>query len=603
MKRIATYSNLIYFVFALLFTIWVLATYRNIVHMDMIKIIGTKVKPLFEHKLHLIDFIYSPLFPCIPSIIFTLINAWFFHLNTVLETLIGCIFLVLLGYKYLHEISSFLQTRSQKVLFALLVGFIVFGLHKWEAVFTSFFSFAVFFNLCICFYNYFFLLKYIDQDLPGSKGYGFPGFLILNLLVILEFPAYFYAYILSIIILLFLIKYFRIFNIHAGRWNNSFFLSIFLFLFAFIGTICLSKIHAFKHDPAGMDVSHFFKALTQRPGWFIEFYLVAHSGPFLGEASNNVEARALFGLIVLAAYAIAFCYVIKRKDKRLLVPLALIFYNIISYGFITMGRYIFNSLEYGTSPRYTAFNMSGVLGLTTILFFYILEGEKIAGKRIAISLLVIIISGYVYVDYIQLTISKYRNDSFRQMEVSLLNRTNLKILQADSVSCLKAIDVLNKYQLNVYYDKAKKDADVDYLSKIKSFTISSGSSDFEGLYKNGFYKDENGISWTNGNASITFDKSIVANDSFYAELNTIMPPACRNISPKIIIIDMNGKGYPSGFLRRDGDQFVYGIHADHPIQIRGVSIISDTIPVQPPDIRVLSFPFKSLAIKDEPLLR
>ena len=568
--------------------------------MDMLTIISTKVRDLYEHHLRLADFIYVPIFPCVTSILFTFCNALLFHLNTVVETVAGTFFLILLGYYYLVNIGSFVPAGKQKALFALLTGFIIFGMHKWEASFTSFFSFAVFFDLCICFFNYFFIVRYIDQDRYVSKKYHIPFLIFSYLLVIFEEPSYFYGYLFSITILLLLIRRFEFLNLNKKRWNQVFILNIVMLLFTVAVTTVLSVSSLFGTGGSDMNLGNFFKTFLQKPLWMIKFYLIASSGPFLGELHTHISLRALAGLFIMIGYGAAIYYVLKKKDKRLLVPLALIFYNIISYGFVTMGRYIFNNIQYGASSRYTAFNLSGVVGIVTILFFCCLEDNSRIIRLAAGSFLIAILAGYLRVDKKQLDISPYRTAAFVEMRKSLLTGNDLEILQNSPSVSLNAINVLEKFHLNVYYgEKIRKRGPIS-LDKVKLVVLTSGNPYFEDLRKTGFYENENGISWTNGKAAILFDDYIESKDSLVVQLTTFLPPVCKNINPKLTFSDTDNKMYlPARSVRKDNTfYFFFDLHEKALIQ--RIDILSDTVDASP-DKRVLSFPFMSLEIKKSTL--
>jgi len=590
MKKVSPNVIRIYFLVAILYLVWVVTTYQNIIHMDMVFIVSTKVKDLMDHKLTVYDFFYQPIFPCCTSLIFTFLNAYFFKLNTIIETLLGTVFLIILGYKYLREISFFLSNNKQKIVFACLIAFITFGLHKWEAAFTSFFSFAVFFNVAICFFNYFFSIKYISETVEISKFTNGIGLLVFsNLLIIFEAPAYFYGYILSITIVLLLIKFFNIFSFNKKRWNSLILINLILIGFSLCLVSYLSTFPLFEqHGASQVSFSNFLSFFIQKPLWVIKFYLLANSAPYLGEAYNLLNLRALFGIVILLLYGLATYYVIKKKDSRLLVPLALIFYNIISYGFITMGRYVFNDIAYGSSSRYTAFNLSGVLGLTTILFFYFLDNKKIINKAFAGVVLSVIIIFYVAVDIRQLEISPYRVLGFNSIKNALLTGKNMGVLQSDSSTSLDAIKVLRKYKLNVY------SGTIDY-GDLHNITFTSGTTTFTELSKTGFYDNENGISWTNGNSSISFPANYVNNDSVSIVLTTYMPTVCKDVVPKLFLKDEGNNIHQPDFYNRTGDKFYFKFYFKQGVHITSINISSQVINAAP-DLRVLSFPFISLEI-------
>ncbi len=113
----------------------------------------------------------------------------------------------------------------------------------------------------------------------------------------------------------------------------------------------------------------------------------------------------------------------------------------------------------------------------------------------------------------------------------------------------------------------------------------------------GFYDNENGIRWTNGKAAIEFTDGQALGDSVYAELNTYMPEACKNITPVVAIKGYDEKIYMPVASKREGDVFKFVFYFSTPIKVQAVQLLADTIKGDANDQRVLSFPFKSLTIK------
>ena len=383
------------------------------------------------------------------------------------------------------------------------------------------------------------------------------------------------------------------------KWNIIFLANISLFLLALVLNVSLRNNPAVKQGILNPSMGDFISFLIKQPLWVIKFYLIAQSGPFLGEANDHPGLSALAGLVILIAYAIAIGYVLKKKDKRLFVMIAMIFYNIISCGLVTLGRYVFNVLEFGASSRYTVFNLSGVLGLTTILFFYIIEGESKVNKGIAWAFLTAVAVGYLYVDKKQLDIAPYRTANFLQMRQALLTGTNLDILQDKPEVSLKAIEVLKKYRLNVYYDQkvtVKPTVSLSEQDYPKKMVLASGMPSFQALQKYGFYNNENGISWTNGKASITLDSIVEVKDSLVVQLNTYMPPPCKNVNPELSWYDTDGHDHLPVRTDRKGDTFYFVFYTAESVKLERIDISSETIDASP-DTRKLSFPFVSLEIK------
>lgn len=112
----------------------------------------------------------------------------------------------------------------------------------------------------------------------------------------------------------------------------------------------------------------------------------------------------------------------------------------------------------------------------------------------------------------------------------------------------------------------------------------------------GFYDNQNGVRWTNGNASIGFKGDFIAKDSLSLELSTYMPPICKDISPRISIVADDSTAYDPLYSNRRGDTFAYKFYFRQPTSIQKINIVSDTIKVAPADTRRLSFPFISLEL-------
>jgi hypothetical protein len=587
--------SVIYGLFSILFLAWLINTYRSELHMDVMFIVSNKIKHLYEGNLHPVDFIYQPLFPGFTSICFTFLNAKFFHLNTVIEAVAGSICLIILGFKYLKEYNRYLSTPLQKGLFAALTAFIVFGLHKWEALFTPCFSFAVFFDLCICFFSYFFIINYLKPGGHISRLH-LILYIFFNLLVISEAPAYFLSFIISVVLLLFLIRRYNLVQMDIKKWKNIFYLNSLLFLLTLGVVAFLSRHPVFKHFSSNPSITEFFQALQEKPIWMFKFYVLANTGPYLGEAYNYIEWRLIFGLGLLFTYFLAIRYVIKKKDIKLLIPLGMILSNLVSYGFVTMSRYYLGGIEYGSSSRYTVFNLSGVLGLVTIIFFYLIEEKEKRKRILSWIVMILILLGYFFLDKRQLDISSYRRLAFNEIRSSLLFGSNLAILQADTAVSKDAIAVLKKYHLNVYYEN-QNTVRKHNLGQQGKIILVPGTPSFEKLQKLGFnnYETDNGFSWTTGKASLGFDSLIVTEDTLVVKMNTWMPEICKNVDPKIVAVDENSNQVQLKLDRREGDSFYYYTSYGKPTTVQQLNILSNKIDA-PSDQRILSFPFKGLEI-------
>jgi hypothetical protein len=126
--------------------------------------------------------------------------------------------------------------------------------------------------------------------------------------------------------------------------------------------------------------------------------------------------------------------------------------------------------------------------------------------------------------------------------------------------------------------------------------LTISNEDFNNFSVTGFYDYENGIRWTNGNASIEFNGDYTVQDSMSIGLNTYMPSVCKNIVPKVVLTGKDSIDYQPKLSARTGDMFTYKIYFDHATSIKKVSFLSDTLSVSM-DVRRLSFPFISVTLK------
>jgi hypothetical protein len=122
------------------------------------------------------------------------------------------------------------------------------------------------------------------------------------------------------------------------------------------------------------------------------------------------------------------------------------------------------------------------------------------------------------------------------------------------------------------------------------------NDDFSRFSVNGFHDQENGIRWTNGNASIGFLADFTVKDSLCVEMNTYLPPVCQDVKPEISLLDQDKKFYKPVYQKKEGDKFIYKFYFSEPAMVQKITLISDTIDAGA-DIRVLSFPFISLELK------
>jgi len=167
----------------------------------------------------------------------------------------------------------------------------------------------------------------------------------------------------------------------------------------------------------------------------------------------------------------------------------------------------------------------------------------------------------------------------------------------------------------VYLDRNVIDITDDYIrdslkvfttrmiDRVGSFTSSAEynqrrfsfpAADLDRLQTKGLYEDERGLRWTSGDATIQLSPARIVEDSFAVELNAYLPAICKNIVPQVTIEDDSNKIIQPLAMRRTADKFIYRFGVDHPIEIRAINILSDTLVGQFADGRRLSFPLSGL---------
>lgn len=169
--------------------------------------------------------------------------------------------------------------------------------------------------------------------------------------------------------------------------------------------------------------------------------------------------------------------------------------------------------------------------------------------------------------------------------------------QTDLVKFIPPADTaLTKYDQKWIFDNNGKLVEQILTAPIATHNVKKITQDNFALFTTtGFYDRQDEIRWTNGNASITLDSTITSVDSFVVELDTYMPPVCKNIIPQLQLIDTSNNIYTAISVARKNDIFYYSFILNKKISIQKINIQSSPIDVSS-DPRILSFPFMSLEI-------
>jgi hypothetical protein len=112
----------------------------------------------------------------------------------------------------------------------------------------------------------------------------------------------------------------------------------------------------------------------------------------------------------------------------------------------------------------------------------------------------------------------------------------------------------------------------------------------------GIYPPEGEIAWTNGDVSIELNVPIRSIDTLTARLSTYLPEKCKDIIPKLLLVDTDGVEHAATATKKKANIFYYTFKAPGK-SIQKIRIISPALPPVPEDKRVLSFPFIELYIR------
>ena len=177
--------------------------------------------------------------------------------------------------------------------------------------------------------------------------------------------------------------------------------------------------------------------------------------------------------------------------------------------------------------------------------------------------------------------------------------------RVDFVKFIKPSDSLsNKYDQKWVFDKNGKLVDKINLAGERLFTgldttssITINQADIANYETTGFYDTENAMRWTNGKASIRLKNVIQNRDSLFVQLNTFMPDICKAIAPQILLYDAGDVEHRPALSMRKEDVFYYLFIVNKHCAIQRIKMVAETIDASP-DLRILSFPFKRLEIKN-----
>jgi hypothetical protein len=193
-------------------------------------------------------------------------------------------------------------------------------------------------------------------------------------------------------------------------------------------------------------------------------------------------------------------------------------------------------------------------------------------------------ASYATYDVVNYT-GKFRYEGRRDL-VKFINEPDTGFVQYSRVWTFNNDGTLNAEQSSSTGTKRSADS-TGVLVTLESL------SDFK---TSGIYGAEGGLAWTSGNVNIELNTPIKSKDTLNAKLSTFLPEVCKNITPKLVLVDIDGNEHAAIATQKKNDIFYYTFTGvDKAIQ--RVNIISPTLQPSATDQRILSFPFIELYIR------
>ena len=196
--------------------------------------------------------------------------------------------------------------------------------------------------------------------------------------------------------------------------------------------------------------------------------------------------------------------------------------------------------------------------------------------------------------YANFDVINYKSDITngpRKDLVKFIDSSAAALIQYDKIWSFQEDGSLVKKPDN--FDDVLKGKIISASSTNKNLKI--GQENFSKFISKGFYNNENGIRWTNGNALIVLDSTITNADSIVFKLNTYMPPKCIGIIPHLFFIDNNNLSHETKLIGKKDNMFYYSFLSNKKDIFQAINITSTLIDASP-DQRLLSFPFISLEV-------
>ena len=388
-----------------------------------------------------------------------LLNATFFHLNTHFEMylssfvlLIICLLLFKAYSKLLTDVYGHVFIQASFILTSL----VLFSLNQWGSLLFGF-GFIFISPMLVFLITFFVLEKILAQKKATYLDIVFVFMMLVSILVF--GGAYSFGFIGSIFIVIFF------HFLTTSRQLNRSLLRI-LFLVIVTSTIGLVIYHykimennywPYQRISSGLE-------LLSANMSIVRFLLLSVASSIIGcNFSNNFlnpDIILSIGALLVCIYIYSLrLYISSGLYSRTYLPLFLISYSWLVFISILFARFNYG-ITYGMASRYTSNTQYGIIAIIWIAIYnfqHVQESSKLR-KSILASILMFILVGQFLTYYTEWKIAPYRMQHFEKMRSMAMNpesfsQNDLSLFEANNVTeIIESLEVLKKYNLNVYYD-------------------------------------------------------------------------------------------------------------------------------------------------------
>lgn len=384
-------------------------------------------------------------------------NIRFTHLNCLWESYAGLLLIVcstILVYAVWTRINS-RNTLDQKALLKQIAFFpiilMLFNLNQWEIL-----SLEFSFSFMLRIFSFLLIFFLIDKAIINGQwntryflGYGILAGFIIDFLSQLYFPAMVFSVILS---------FFLAFVLNFGQTKQKL-LSFLSFFIPVIISIFLYFEGVSSADMGGGLV--FFKGMLQNGTFFTGiFYMLASSllpQTFLESITSTQIMMIGITLFIILLFALVLYFKFHMYEWTYF-PVMLITYGGISIPIIIYGRAGIFDMFYLTSSRYACETTLIWVGCTFIFSYVILRRPHKFFKISAAISGIILVFLVIYADITELKIAPFRGvykdnllETIAETDITELDETTLSLFQASPELVREGIEMMQAFQLNIYY--------------------------------------------------------------------------------------------------------------------------------------------------------